>query len=78
LLHKEGILYGDRIIDHLFFPLGRKPVLIDYGSSKFSKNFSFDSDMAHTHLKSNAAKCSFANAYAETATGIKFLNVSKA
>ncbi len=73
LLHKEGILYGDRIIDHLFFPPGRKPVLIDYGSSKFSKDFSFDSDMAHTFLNSNAAKCSFANTYAPIMIGQKTL-----
>jgi len=70
LLHKEGILYGDRIIDHLFFPPRRKPVLIDYGSSEFSKNFSFDSDMAHMHLKSDAAKCSFANTYASIMAGL--------
>jgi predicted Ser/Thr protein kinase len=70
LLHKEGILYGDRIIEHLFFPLGREPVLIDYGSSEFSKNFSFDSDMAHMHMKSNAAKCSFANTYAQIMAGL--------
>jgi predicted Ser/Thr protein kinase len=70
LLHKEGILYGDRIIDHLFFPPRRKPVLIDYGSSEFGKNFSFDSDMAHMHLKSDAAKVSFANVYASIMAGL--------